>query len=90
MFDFESVLTAEKNKTDKGAVYYVMRFSPQFSNKLPLDQMTYDSLSAVSAMVKAENLRIDEKHFESMDRKNDEDEQDRIMDEVNTLDGDFK
>ena len=41
-------------------------------------------------MVKAENLRIDEKHFEAMDRKNDEDEQDRIMDEVNTLDGDFK
>jgi len=90
MFDFDCVLTAEKNKTDKGAVYYVMRFSPQFSTKLPLDQMTYDSLSAVSAMVKAENLRIDEKHFEAMDRKNDEVEQDRIMDEVNTLDGDFK
>ena len=89
MFDFESVLTAEKHKTDKGAVYYVMRFAPQFTNKLPLDQMTYDSLSAVVAMVKSENQKIDDKQFEALDRKNDEVEQDRIMDEVNTLEGDF-
>jgi len=89
MFDFDCVMTAEKHKSPKGATYYVMRFAPQFSTPLALDQMTYDSLSAVVSMVKAENQRIDEAHFKSLDKKNDEAEQDRIMDEVNTLDGDF-
>jgi len=89
LWDFESVLTAERHKTDKGATYYVMRFAPQFTNRLPYDQMTYDSMSAVDSIVSAENARIDASYKEALERKQDADEQDRIMEDVDTLEADF-
>ena len=36
-----------------------MRFSPQFGSPIPLDQLTYDSLSYVSELINNENKRIE-------------------------------
>ncbi len=88
-FNYRLALTADKQTTDKGAKYYIMRFSPDLQNKVTLDQKLYDSMNAVAGMVKAENERIDKSYFDAIARKADEAEQDRIMEEVNTLEHDF-
>ena len=88
-FNYRLALTADKQTTDKGAKYYIMRFSPDLQNKVTLDQKLYDSMNAVAGMVKAENERIDKSYFDAIARKADEVEQDRIMEEVNTLEHDF-
>ena len=88
-FNYRLALTADKQTTDKGAKYYIMRFSPDLQNKVTLDQKLYDSMNAVAGMVKAENERIDKSYFDAIARKADEAEQDRIMKEVNTLEHDF-
>ena len=88
-FNYRLALTADKQTTDKGAKYYIMRFSPDLQNKVTLDQKLYDSMTAVAGMVKAENERIDKSYFDAIARKADEVEQDRIMEEVNTLEHDF-
>tara|TARA_A100001388_G_scaffold230025_1_gene181966 strand:- start:15090 stop:15950 length:861 start_codon:yes stop_codon:yes gene_type:complete len=88
LWDFENVLKAEKMKTDKGAVYYVMRFSPQFGNPIPMDQLTYDSLAHVSGLVTSENKRIDEAFKLASTQTEEEQEAARILDAVETLDED--
>ena len=89
LWDFESVLTADKLKTPKGASYYVMRFSPQFDNLLEMDQMTNDSLKHVFGLVASENKRIDESYRASGLLAADETYQDEMMDAVETLEADF-
>ena len=88
IWDFENVLKAEKMKTEKGAVYYVMRFSPQFGNPIPMDQLTYDSLAHVSGLVTAENKRIDEAFKLASKQTEEEQEATRIIDAVDSLDKD--
>tara|TARA_R100000951_G_scaffold36334_3_gene31118 strand:+ start:11473 stop:12312 length:840 start_codon:yes stop_codon:yes gene_type:complete len=89
LWDFESILKADKCKTDKGAVYYVMRFTPQFDNLLEVDQMVSDTIKHTFGLVASENKRIDEAYKNASMQAQDEAYQDEIMDQVNTLEHDF-
>jgi len=89
LWDFDCVLKAEKMRTDKGASYYVMHFSPQFGSPIPMDQLTYDSLSHVTDLITSENKRINDAYNEALSEKHDNIEAERIMDEVDTLAADF-
>ena len=86
LWDFESILSAEKMKTPKGAAYYVMHFSPQFDSPLAMDQITYDSLAHVTGMITAENKRIDESYRGSMILAAD----DELMDQIGSLEADLE
>jgi hypothetical protein len=59
LWDFASVLKADKVQSPKGATYYVMRFEPQFGDKVPMSQEIHDSLSAVLELIDSENERIE-------------------------------
>lgn len=89
LWDFESILNAEKMKTDKGASYYVMHFSPQFGNPIPMDQLTYDSLAHVTNLVSSENKRIDEAFKEASMQAEDKEYADRVVEAVETLEQDY-
>jgi len=89
LWDFESILKADKIKNDKGAVYYVMRFTPQFGNLLEVDQMVSDTIKHTFGLVANENKRIDEAYKSASMQAADEAYQDEIMDQVNTLEHDF-
>ena len=86
LWDFESILSAEKMKTPKGAAYYVMHFSPQFDSPLAMDQITYDSLAHVTGMITAENKRIDESYKGSRVAAAD----DELMDQIGSLEADLE
>jgi len=90
LWDFESLLNAEKMKTDKGAVYYIMRFSPQFGSPIPMDQLTYDSLAHVTGLITAENKRIDEAFKASSTQTEEEKDASRILEAVDSLDEDVE
>ena len=60
IWDFESILKAEKQKSAKGATYYVMHFEPQFGETFEMSQDIYDSIQAVAGLVAGENKRIEE------------------------------
>jgi hypothetical protein len=60
IWDFESVLKAEKQKSVKGATYYVMHFEPQFGEPFEMSQDIYDSIQAVGGLVSGENKRVEE------------------------------
>lgn len=90
LWDFDSILKADKMKSPKGATYYVMHFSPQFGSPLQMDQMTYDSLAHVTGLITGENRRIEESYKKSSMQAADEAMQDEIMDAVDTLEADFQ
>lgn len=60
IWDFESVLKAQKEVSPKGATYYVMHFEPQFGEPFEMSQEVYDSIQAVTGLVAGENKRIEE------------------------------
>jgi len=60
VWDFESILNADKVTSPKGATYYVMRFDPQFSTPVAMSQEIHDSLSAVLELIDGENSRIED------------------------------
>ncbi len=60
IWDFESILKAEKQSSPKGATYYVMHFQPQFGEPFEMSQVLYDSIQAVAGLVAGENSRIEE------------------------------
>ena len=60
IWDFESVLKAEKQKSVKGATYYVMHFEPQFGEPFEMSQDIYDSIQAVGGLVSGENKRVED------------------------------
>ena len=60
IWDFESVLKAEKQKSVKGATYYVMHFEPQFGEPFEMTQDIYDSIQAVGGLVSGENKRVED------------------------------
>ena len=78
LWDFESVLKADKVQSPKGATYYVMRFDPQFTTPIPMSQDIHDSLSAVLELIDAENERI-EKSWKKNNIQNYEDELDNSL-----------
>jgi|TARA_R110002153_G_scaffold149803_1_gene301369 hypothetical protein len=60
LWDFSSLLKADKVQSPKGATYYVMRFEPQFGSPIPMSQDIHDSLSAVLELIDSENGRIED------------------------------
>jgi hypothetical protein len=88
-FNYNCVLSAEKQKTAKGATYYIIRFEPQISSPMDMDQMTYDSLLAVIQIVKAENARIEESYGKAAYGRSSTDQEGRIMSTINALDDDY-
>jgi hypothetical protein len=90
LWDFESILSKETLTNSYGKKFYVMRFAPQFGSPIPMDQLTYDSLSHVTNLFTSENKRIDEMYREAQSEKHDQEEAVRIMDAVDTLEADFR
>ena len=90
LWDFESILSKETKINSYKKKFYVMRFSPQFGSPIPLDQLTYDSLSYVSELINNENKRIEGMYKDAISAKDDAEEADRIMDAVDTLSEDMR
>jgi hypothetical protein len=90
LWDFESLLSAEKRKSDKGASYYVMRFNPIFGKQIPMDSLTYDSLTHITELLTSENKRIDKAYNEAVMNQFDVEEADRIMDAIEPLEADYE
>ena len=88
-YDYDCVLSAERHTTPKGASYYVMRFAPDLSKKIPIDQLTYDSLQHVAGLIIEENAKIEKAFKYAHMQQDDEEEAARIMDAVDTLSGDY-
>jgi len=90
LWDFENILSKETKTNAYKKKFYVTRFSPQFGTPIPLDQLTYDSLSYVSNLISTENKRIEDMHKNAVSEKDDAEEADRIMDAVDTLSEDMR
>ena len=82
LWDFESILSTDKQKNSYGKTFYVMRFNPQFANPLPMDQMTYDSLAYVTKLVTDENARINQAYKEALNIEREVGEAATIVDKV--------
>lgn len=89
LWDFECILDTEKFKTDKGAVYYVMRFKPQLDNMLMMDQVIYDSLLAVKELVNSENSRIEDSYKQAHMGKAEDALMDNASEVLGELETDF-
>ena len=89
VWDFDSVLRAEKRKSPKGASYYVMHFSPQFNDIITMDDMADESMKHVFGLVKSENARIDESYKNARKVVQDEDEAAELYDAVEDLSKDY-
>jgi hypothetical protein len=89
VWDFNSVLRAEKRKSPKGASYYVMHFSPQFNDIITMDDMADESIKHVFGLVKSENARIDESYKNARKVVQDEDEAAELYDAVEDLSKDY-
>ena len=89
LWDFECILDTEKFKTDKGAVYYVMRFKPQLDNMLMMDQVIYDSLLAVKELVNSENSRIEDSYKQAHMGKAEDALMDNAAEVLGELETDF-
>ena len=90
LWDFESILSKDTKTNAYKKKFYVMRFIPQFGSQIPLDQLTYDSLSYVSELINNENKRIEDMYKNAVSAKDDAEEADRIMDAVDTLSEDMR
>tara|TARA_A200000159_G_scaffold163136_1_gene188590 strand:+ start:543 stop:1385 length:843 start_codon:yes stop_codon:yes gene_type:complete len=88
-WDFNCLLSTSKEKNSYGKTYYVMHFTPQFADLIPMDKITYDSLAHVTSLVKAENARIEEAYKNAQMDALDAEEAERIMDAVDTLQADY-
>lgn len=82
LHDYNINVTASRKKNGS-VVYYVFDFDVDFSEVLPLDQQTYDSMVHVAEMIKSENSRVEEKHKEALRaRQSDDDAIDAIASEL--------
>ena len=90
LWDFESILSKDTKSNSHGKKYYIMHFAPQFGSPIEMDQLTYDSLSAVTSMITYENKEIQKLHIEALSEKDDVEEAVRIMDAVDTLSEDYR
>ena len=90
LWDFESILSVEQKINVHKKKYWVMHFDYQLGNQLVMDQSIEDTRNHILELVVGENRRVEEKYKEATMQAIDEAEQDRIMDEVNTLEADYQ
>lgn len=92
IWDFESILSKQTVTNSYQKKYYIMRFAPQYSNKLEVDQVIVDSINHVLGLVLDENKKIEELYKSSMRGKSVEDTEDlavAALESVDVFDSDF-
>tara|TARA_B100000941_G_C28504456_1_gene556390 strand:+ start:867 stop:1703 length:837 start_codon:yes stop_codon:yes gene_type:complete len=89
LWDFESILRAEKRKSPKGASYYVMHFSPQLKNLITWDEKAEESIQYVFGLLQAENARIEESYKNALKANQEEEEYAEAYDAVEDLSEDY-
>ena len=67
-----------------------MHFDYQLNNQLVMDQLIEETRDHILELVVGENRRVEEMYKAATMQAIDEAEQDRIMDEVNTLEADYQ
>jgi len=69
LYDYPIEVTAEEMENGS-VVYYVMHFKPDMSEKLPLDQQTYDTMLHMAQMIKKDNDYVDNQYKNSINNRN--------------------
>jgi len=64
-YDYWCEVSAEELQNGS-VVYYVMHFSPDLSEALPLDQPTYETMVHMAEMIKRENEMVDAAHQKAL------------------------
>lgn len=72
MYDYKAKLSTEKKK--QGSVtYFVIHFEPEMSDKLGLDNDTYETMVHMASLIKDENDRITEQYKKAVADRNADD-----------------
>lgn len=90
LWDFESILSIEQKVNVHKKKYWIMHFDYQLNNQLVMDQLIEETRDHILELVVGENRRVEEMYKAATMQAIDEAEQDRIMDEVNTLEADYQ